>query len=193
MIPIDKKNAEFVYYSLRERVAIEILAKKIGSRNLSVTAARGFDNYDGKWINSGHTPEAIEVKIRDRYTTDFPLWYFERVKYDALMILHTGITIQYNPLYIMFLKDCIVMWNISAVTRNQFKLEDLRETSVDGNKDTKMKWATQLSINDATAVIPYKKESENDAWGYFPKSYINAEARKRFNSLYKINENPTSI
>ncbi len=153
MKTIKDDQVKFVYYSIRERMAFNQLTTKL---NLVVTEISEEDSNES-WdvvfrTNKGQTCVS-EIKVRRKSSTDFPDWLFEKKKYDGLMnvVAHAG-NLKVKPVFITFLNDCVLMWDISHIKPEDFNSQELRATSVNGNQETKQKDVVYLNIKDAIKI-----------------------------------------
>lgn len=162
-------KSKFVFYSIRERLAIYELAKHMNYNLHEVSDHDGFDRYDVIYTNDKQLRCVAEVKLRRHYSTEFleKGWIFEKKKYDALTSNEVGLLLTHlklKPLYILFLYDCIAIWDVAKIDRNSFKTEVLRHESVGDEDNLVDKEITHLHIKDATIInyeLDFNKLSYN--------------------------------
>lgn len=166
---LTSEKSKFVFYSLRERLAIYELAKHLKWNLHEVSDHDGFDRYDVIYTNEKSLRCVGEVKIRRHYSTEFQDkgWVFEKKKYDQLINNEVGLLISHlklRPIYILFLYDKIAIWDVSKINPNDFKSEVLRHESVGGEDNLVDKDVIYLHLKDATIIdyeLDYNKLSYN--------------------------------
>jgi hypothetical protein len=162
------KQAKYTYYSIRERLAFNELAKHMGYMVHEVSDENGFDSWDAIYTSDKQLRCVCELKVRKHYSTDFDgRFILEKTKYDALknnllgrLISH----IQLKPMFVMFLFDGIYIWDLDKVNPDSFGMDTLRASSVGGDMTAKDKEITLLNIKDAIKieyVLDYDKLSFN--------------------------------
>lgn len=188
-----EKAAKYIYYSIRERLAAHQIAKYM---NLNITHVSPIDGHE-KWdvvYEEGIKPQIniAELKVRRKFLEFFDGaggengLIFEKLKYDELMEkcnTTRGKLTGIKPKFIVVLFDCVLIFDIINIFPADFKVKDLRASSVNGSDLTKDKMVTYL---DPSTAIKIPLEIDYDK--------LNADAKVIFNyeyptTLLKINEN----
>lgn len=175
---LNKKRSKFIFYSIRERLAIQELASFMNYNLHYLSDHNGYDSYDAIFTNENQIRCVSEIKIRKHFSTDFEGWILEKRKYDALMNNEIGLLVpklKLIPLYILFLFDGCYVWDLNKVTPN-FTTENLRHESVGDDMDMVDKERMHLYLKDATKInyiLDYDK--------------LNVYAKVVFKNLYPNN------
>lgn len=155
---LDEKDRIFTFYSVRERVNFSSWSLKKG--NVEITNVTPFESKE-KWdvccrsASTGYvtsiTNMIVEIKIRNHFSDKYEEWIFEKIKYDELMKLSSTEKAKRNnliPVFVVFFKDIVVGWDVSKILQSDFKIEELRETSVNGAEKKVNKEVAYLKIKD---------------------------------------------
>jgi len=158
IIKLNEKEAQFAYYGIRERLAAQQLME--ADQLITITHQSPIESFTS-WdvvLSSGFTKAVTEIKVRKKFSDSFSDIIFEKTKYDELTQVVKGTKAKDNnlqPLFITFFFDMVAVWNVSNLKEEDFKLEWLKASSVDGNQTKKQKMVTRLKIKDAH-IINYK-------------------------------------
>lgn len=157
-----EKAAKYIYFSIRERLAAHQIAKHL---NLNITHVSPIDGHE-KWdvvYEEGIKPQIniAEIKVRKKFLETFNGLggengiIFEKLKYDELMEkcnTTRGKLTGIKPKFIVVLFDCVLIFDVINIFPADFKVKDLRASSVNGCDKTKDKWVTYLDPNTAIKV-----------------------------------------
>ena len=176
VIKLNDKEAQFAYYGIRERLAAHQLMD--ADNLITITHQSPIESFT-KWdvcLNSGSTKAIVEVKVRKKFSDTFSDIIFEKTKFDELTEVCSGpkaIENKLQPFFITFFFDKVAVWDVSKIKVEDFKLEWLKASSVDGNQQKKQKMVSRLNIKDAH-IINYQLDYEQltiDAKQIFKYNY----------------------
>lgn len=143
----------------KERQALAALAPRIGCKVTYTTPIGSYKHYDAALECKNNTWK-VEIKIRNRNTTDFDNCIFEKYKYDELINPTYGEQNQFKAdksMFIVQYNDYIHFWDITANNAPEWLEQNLTATSVDGNDQRKWKQVTYLPFTSTFYNIPTKK------------------------------------
>jgi hypothetical protein len=156
----------FLYYSIRERIAIKWLCDYIKPLHLvEVTSAEGFDAYDA--ILSSCTTGKLfktEVKVRKINSNKYEDIIIEAKKFFGYFPDEEGRLCKHEDyddsatfrLFVTFFANETIIWDMNKIKdENVFRQEELRHTSVDGNQKKVMKMVSHIHVEDALMRIPF--------------------------------------
>lgn len=148
-------RAKFIFYSMRERLAIQELVKHMNYNLHFLSDHDKYDSYDAIYTNEKQIRCVSEVKIRKHFSTDFEGWILEKRKFDALTNNQVGLllaNLALKPIYILFLYDMVAIWDLSNIKPEDFKTQVLKHQSVNGNENLIDKEITHLYLKDAQII-----------------------------------------
>lgn len=156
---LNEDDARMTYYSIRERLAAIELAKELNLDITNMSDEEGKESWDIIY-NKDNMTNIAEIKVRKRFSTDFDgkKWIFEKIKYDALIKLinsKEGIAFNLQPKFIIFFFDKVAIFDVNQIKEENFFIEELRASSVNGYQNKKPKQITHLDLANAN-IIDYQ-------------------------------------
>ena len=150
---------KFTQAEQKEREALESIAPRIGCRVTYTTPIGSFKHYDAALECKQHTWK-VEIKLRNRKTSDFPDCIFEKYKYDELINPSYGEHNEHTSdksMFVVQYNDYIHFWEITANNAPEWQDNNLTATSVDGDDKRKWKQVTYLPFTSTFYNISTKK------------------------------------
>lgn len=153
MKTLQDNQVKFVYYSIRERLAFQDLAKMIKLNVSEISDEDGYESWDVIFRTHKGQSCVSEIKVRRRASTEFDTWIFEKAKFDGLnqVVARAG-GLKIKPVFIVFFTDCTLIWDVSEIKKDDFNTSVLRASSVDGNDTLTDKEVVYLKPSDATRI-----------------------------------------
>ena len=143
----------------KEREALESIAPRLGCKVVYTTPIGSIKHYDAALECKQHTWK-VEIKLRNRNTTDFNDCIFEKYKFDELINPTYGTNNEFKSdksMFIVQYNDYIHFWEITANNAPEWQEQNLTATSVDGDDKRKWKQVTYLPFTSTFYNIPTKK------------------------------------
>jgi|688.fasta_scaffold147638_2 hypothetical protein len=150
---------KFEIAEAKERIALDELAPRIGCKVVYTTPIGSYKHYDAVLDCAKHTWK-VEIKLRNRKTSDFDDCIFEKYKYDELINPTYGEHNEFKAdksMFIVKYNDLIHFWEITANNAPEWQDNNLTATSVDGDDKRKWKQVTYLPFTSTFFNISTKK------------------------------------
>lgn len=140
---MNQNKANFTYFNIRSNQAAIDFSRHRGYTISYLADELKYDSKDAIWFNpSINQREIIEIKIRNHYSTDFDgNFILEYRKWSELIAeadrqAELGEQLP-SAVYILFLKDCTLKWNMNDVQEEDFFEEEFAENSATDNLSKK--------------------------------------------------------
>ena len=150
---LSPKDAKFIYYSIRERLAFQELAKHMNYNLHYMSDHEGYESWDVIYTDKHRS--IAEIKVRKHNSTAFDGWVFEKRKLTALTTNTQGRLIEHipnQPVYVLFLFDGVYIWDVNKMNPEDFKSDRLRKESVNDDMGAVDKDVIYLSLKDAQKI-----------------------------------------
>ncbi len=154
---LNEDDARIAYYGIRERLFFNQLSQHMNYNVQYVSDETGHDSWDVIYQEQDGTRNMGEIKIRKKFSDYFngEKWILEYRKWSEILRLADGIEAKKTHLqgkFILCLFDKVLIWNLRNVKEEDFFIDELRATSVNGSLTVRDKKVAHISKKNAIEI-----------------------------------------